>query len=304
MTQDSVAPPARTTQGEPPRPPTRDMIAAAVEETLVRLKRARPHLEGRIDRAAGYLVVQLSSASSTRPIRCRVRKNGKRVYLVASMSRPGIVYEVDPSGWACTCRDFFRNGLGCKHSLASYTLTKATVPPPQTSEDAAQGDDEEGVDGPEPNAEKKDCDACQDGWVHLAEQIVDKETGEVLEATNTVRCRRCRERPPEPTLSDEEMRQWMESSRWIWATSYADSHPHWYTLKRHQDPERFDAAARTIWHLGWDRMYLGRPWRSLEIGAYYVWVYTLPKPRMPFPTRTMLVNRAPRAHERWPGRGA
>jgi hypothetical protein len=96
----------------------------------------------------------------------------------------------------------------------------------------------------------------------------------------------------------------MDESRWIFAKTYADTHPHEYCLRRHQDPERFDAAARTIWYLGWDRMYLQRPWRSMDVGGFVLWVWTKPRPGMPYPEDTILVNRAPRVHERQPGRRA
>ncbi len=115
------------------------MLADAVEETLARLRAARPHLEGRLDRAATIVVVHLSSAARTRPIRCRIRKNGKRVFLVTSLSAGGAVYEVDAQDYSCSCPDFHRRDAACKHGIAAWILASAV---PQAGEEAAQGEGE------------------------------------------------------------------------------------------------------------------------------------------------------------------
>jgi hypothetical protein len=245
-----------------------------VENVLDRLRRARPHLAGRIDRAAGILVMQLASAPRTRPV--RVRTNGRKArFLVESQTSPGVVYEVSPRDWSCTCRDFFERGLACKHGLASYTLTKATVPPPrETSEDGAQGDEDEGAG----------CDACEGGWVHKAEEVVDQETGEVTSAH------------PGPEYMDaDELLEWMGSARWRYARTMP-KHPHDYSLREWNSEETFLRVVRTIWLYGYDRPYLNRLWRSLDIGdEHYVWVCTVPEPgrRAPLET-TQLINRAER----------
>ena len=60
-----------------------------------------------------------------------------------------------------------------------------------------------------------------------------------------------------------------------------------------------DGLGHLGWDHGYDRSYLRRPWRSLEVGAFYIWVHTEPKPRMPVPLEnTVLVNRALRVQER------
>jgi hypothetical protein len=101
-------------------------------------------------------------------------------------------------------------------------------------------------------------------------------------------------------LNDEEVRQWMESVRWIWAKTMAKSHPHWYCLRREQDEELFERVVLTIWVRGYSRMYLRRPWRSLDVGEFYIWVCTEPTdPDMPAPLReTILVNRVERVQDR------
>ncbi len=266
---------ARASQGNLAR--DREKIAEAVERELTLLREARPHLESRIDRAAGLLVVQLSSPPRTRPIRVRVRKDGKRVFLVDSLSSGGAVYEVDPAAWSCSCPDHHRRDQACKHVVSSYVLKRAAR---------------------EASGARKGCRVCVDGWVYMGEEVVDSESGEVVTALNPRRCRRCTPVEP-PHLTDEEMREWMASVRWHFAKTMPD-HPHEYTLKREQDPELFDRVARTIWELGYDRKYLNRPWRTLDVGEhYYCWVWTKPSgPRAPVPPDTILVNRAQRSQER------
>ena len=120
MSERSVAPPAR--------PTTLDLMAERIEHEVARLKAARPELEGRIDRAVTILVVHLSSPPSSRPLRCRVRHDGRAVLLVSSLSGEarGAVYLVDPDTWECSCPDFHRGSRGvCKHGLSGYLLWKA-----------------------------------------------------------------------------------------------------------------------------------------------------------------------------------
>jgi hypothetical protein len=51
----------------------REGIAEIVEGELERLRRLRPSLQARIDRAGGILLLQLASPPRTRPVRVRVR---------------------------------------------------------------------------------------------------------------------------------------------------------------------------------------------------------------------------------------
>jgi hypothetical protein len=90
----------------------------------------------------------------------------------------------------------------------------------------------------------------------------------------------------------------MASVRWIYAKSMP-KHPHEYCLKREQDSHLFERVVQTIWDHGYDRSYLRRPWRSLDVGDHFVWVHTEPKPRMLAPLEsTVLVNRTLRVQER------
>jgi hypothetical protein len=76
-------------------------------------------------------------------------------------------------------------------------------------------------------------------------------------------------------------------------------HPHEHCLREEQDEGLFERVVMTIWDLGYDRPYLRRPWRSLDVEGFCVWVHTLPEPGMSAPLeRTVLVNRAPRIQER------
>jgi hypothetical protein len=271
LTDQRIIPPASTNH---PPPLDKEQFADAVERVLARLREARPHLEGRIDRAATYLVVQLASPTRSRPIRCRIRKDGKRVYLVDSASSAGVVYEVDPGSWGCTCRDFFRRGAACKHSLSCWTLASANTQLPK----------------PEPS--KKGCGACLDGWVHKSEEVLDPETGEVTTYQDRVRCLRCAPVGPDYMTADEQ-EEWMGNVRWRYARSMPN-HPHSYTLREWNDEETFLRVVRTVWGFGYDRPYLGRLWRSLDIGErHYVWVCTPPRPGRAAPLdATELVNRA------------
>lgn len=94
-------------------------------------------------------------------------------------------------------------------------------------------------------------------------------------------------------LTDEEMLDWFESVRWIYAATMP-RHPHEYCLKREQPPRRFEDVVLTVWETGYDRKYLSRLWRSIDVGdRHYIWVCTLPEPGAPAPIReTILINRA------------
>ena len=165
------------------------MIATAVEETLARVRSARPHLEGRLDRAATIVVVHLSSAARTRPIKCRIRKTGKRVYLVASLSAGGAIYEVDAQDYSCSCPDFHRRGAACKHGIAAWILARAV---PQAGEEAGQGEGE-GDDQEETTMPERDA---ADGLTHA-------EVGRWLKARRWVFAKSRPTNPHEYTLRRE-----------------------------------------------------------------------------------------------------
>ena len=101
---------------------------------------------------------------------------------------------------------------------------------------------------------------------------------------------------PRP-LTDAEMVEWMGDVRWIYASTMP-RHPHHYCLKRQQDPRRFERAVLAIWQRGYDRRYLGRLWRSLDVGPRaYVWIHTPPDEAEQMGLEkllrtTILVNRA------------
>ncbi len=112
---------------EAPRPSTTlELRAQRIEREVARLKEARPELVGRIDRAVTILVVHLSSPPRSRPLRCRVRGDGRSVLLVSSLSSTGAVYLVEPGTWQCSCPDFHRGSTGvCKRGLAGWILWAA-----------------------------------------------------------------------------------------------------------------------------------------------------------------------------------
>ena len=269
MSEQSLSPPARTSTPTGTLP--QEVLAERFEEELARLRQARPALSDRLDRASNILVCHLSSPPRSRPLRCRIRKGGRRVMLVSSLTSAGVVYEVDPRDWSCSCPDYSRRGTGCKHALSGWILMRA--------------------------ATRKGCRVCVDGWVYMGEDVIDSKTGEARTFHNPVRCRRCAGVRP-PYLTDDELREWMASVSWKYARRMP-KHPHEYTLRSNQDEELFERVCRTIWDLGYDRSYLNRPWRSLDVGDYYVWLHTRPEPRMPVPLEnTELINRALRVRER------
>src|SRR5215210_5700047 len=118
----------------------------------------------------------------------------------------------------------------------------------------------------------------------LPKLVVDTETGEVRTFHNPVRCRKCAGVQP-PYLTDSELEEWMTSVRWIYAKSMPQ-HPHEYCLKREQDEEIFEKVVCTIWDCGYDRLYLRRPWRSIDVAGYFLWVHTQPQRHMPAPVKT------------------
>lgn len=102
-----------------------DRIADRVELEIERLRRKRPHLEERIDRAAGIIVTHLACPRS-RLILVRIGASGQTTFLVnGTKTTP---YEVDSVNWSCTCPDHEYRGKGCKHSLAAYILRRAALP--------------------------------------------------------------------------------------------------------------------------------------------------------------------------------
>jgi SWIM zinc finger len=250
----------------------REGISEAVEEELARLREKRPGLVSRIDRASHLLVVHLSDPRSG-TIRVRVGADRRPRFVVRLLTSPGL-YVIDPKVWSCSCPDFHRRDAVCKHVLAAWCLKRAA----------------------DRRVQRKGCALCINGWVYVGEDVIDSETGEVTTFHNPVRCRRCAG-VQMPYLTDEKLLRWMSSVRWIHAKSMP-RHPHEYTLKREQDEELFERVVRTIWDHGYDRLYLRRAWRSLDVGDHFIWIHTEPKPRMPAPLEdTILVNRAERVQE-------
>src|SRR4051812_37828064 len=96
-------------------------VSLAVEAEFDRIKRARPHLASRINRAGHILTVHLSCPRQ-RMIKVRVR-DGQARFLVNGSE--GTVYVVDPADWSCSCPDAMQRGKGCKHGIACYVLSKA-----------------------------------------------------------------------------------------------------------------------------------------------------------------------------------
>ncbi len=107
------------------RTDTLDRLADRIEAEIDRIRRRRPHLEDRLDRAAGILVTHLACPRQ-RVIRVRVGVDGQARFLVNG--KGGNVYTVLPADWSCSCPDYEYRGKGCKHSLAAYILRRAVLP--------------------------------------------------------------------------------------------------------------------------------------------------------------------------------
>jgi len=276
MSTDMIPPDARASDQDARASKHADhraLLAERIEAEIERIREARPHLASRLDRTSNLLLLQLASPPSQRPVKVRIAANGRRRFLVSSTSSGGVVYSVDPATYSCSCPDAHRRGVGCKHSLCCFILRRVS------------------------RTQRRGCSACDRGWVFSGEEIVNQETGEVSTFHNPTRCRACGT-VQSPYLTDMELQKWMSSVRWVYAKSMP-KHPHEYTLKHEQDEELFERVVRTVWDHGYDRAYLRRPWRSLDVGDYFVWVHTEPKPRMPVPLEnTVLVNRALRVQER------
>ncbi len=138
-----------------------------MEIELSRLRAARPHLEDRIDRASTILLHQLTSPPRQRPIRCRIGALGPK-FLIRSSRDRGATYVINPKIWRCSCPDVHRTGKkGCKHVLASYVLWRLAAD------------------------SERPC-ACVDGYVFIGHtELVNADTGEVVETVDKIACRRC-----------------------------------------------------------------------------------------------------------------
>jgi hypothetical protein len=235
----------------------RDRIAQAVEREIERLRKLRPALDSRIDRAASILVMQLSSNPRSRPVRVRISKDGTAKFLVDSATVGGGVYVVDPKRWECNCPDAHRRSeKGCKHSITCYVLERVARLP------------------------KKGCSACHEGWVYIGEEIVDPESGEITEAINPVRCRCCGD-----GLSHSYVQGWLESQRWIYARS-RPTNPHEYCLRREADDEAtFERIVEHIRELGHPYPWWGAVYRQYVAGDFAYWTMGSP------PHETELINR-------------
>jgi hypothetical protein len=160
LSEDSLPAPAQSST-------RKEFLAGQVEAELDRLRAARPALADRIDRAAGILLLQLSSPPRMRPIRCRVGAMGPK-FLVSSGRERGATYVLRPHTWACSCPDQHRTGLrACKHSISCWILWKI-------------------------GCEPRPCACCIDGWVYVGHtELVNADTGEVVETVDRIPCRRC-----------------------------------------------------------------------------------------------------------------
>ena len=234
----------------------RALLAELIEAELERIREARPHLSSRLDRAAALLVAQLSLPPQRRPVRVRIGAGGRRTFLVRSTGSRGVVYSVDCATYSCSCPDAHRRGIGCKHALCCFVLRRVA------------------------GMQSRGCSACSRGWVFLGEEIVDPESGEVVEAINPVRCTRCG-----GGLTHADVGQWLAAQSWHFARSRPDN-PHQYCLRRESgDPEVFERVVEHIRTYGHPYPWWGAEYKQLVCGPYAYWTMGSP------PSETRLINR-------------
>ena len=122
MANDSLAQPA-------PTPPTlREDIVARIDEEIKRLREKRPHLEAKINRAEHIITAHLAGRPRMQIVRARLSAAGRCRFLVRSLTSSGAVYTVYPGEWSCSCPDFHRTSVGCKHALACWVLWRLAQP--------------------------------------------------------------------------------------------------------------------------------------------------------------------------------
>lgn len=97
-----------------------DRIAGQIEAEIARLKKARPEMTERIEKAESLLVTQLSVSNGVRPIRVTIHADGSRSYTVKSGSRFSTIYQVDPESWSDNCPAT----KTCKHVIGCYILER------------------------------------------------------------------------------------------------------------------------------------------------------------------------------------
>ena len=241
MSTESIPQSNRLLWGQDARAST-DQLAASIEAEIERIRRARPRLSSRLDRASNLLLLQLASPPRQRPVKVRIAAGGERRFLVRSTSSRGVVYSVDPATYSCSCPDAHRRGVGCKHGLCCFILEKAA------------------------RTQKKGCSACDRGWVYRAVKIVNPATGELVEATNPTRCTRCG-----GGLSHAYVQRWLEARRWIFARSRA-SNPHWYCLRRDaDDPKMFERVVEHLQEYGSPYVWWGSTYLQYVAGQFAYW---------------------------------
>lgn len=161
------------------RTPTnpREAIAERIEEEIKRLREKRPHLEARIKRAEHIVTAHLASRPRMQIVRARLDAAGRCRFLVRSLTSSGAVYIVYPGDWSCSCPDFHRTSVGCKHALACWVLWRVAQPSRSASTVTRQ--------------EAVGCNVCWDGIVYIGQQFVNRKTGEVRKRTLALPCKSC-----------------------------------------------------------------------------------------------------------------
>jgi hypothetical protein len=162
-----------------PRPATsREDIAERIEEEIERLREKRPHLEAKINRAEHIITAHLAGRPRTQIVRVRLNAAGRCRFLVRSLTSSGAVYTVYPGDWSCSCPDYPRTSVGCKHGLACWVLWRVAQPP-RSADTVTQQDD-------------VGCHVCQGGIVYVGQEFINMKTGEIRERTLALPCERCR----------------------------------------------------------------------------------------------------------------
>lgn len=104
-------------------------------------------------------------------------------------------------------------------------------------------------------------------------------------------------RPDAPAPLVQTSREFIASAHWVWAKTFADFAPHWYTLRRQARPvEGYDALRTLIREHHYIRTWRGRSFRGVMLSGLTLWI--MPDENGP-DGGSILVNAKPAERHDW-----